>query len=88
MTIIQCDKCSGKDVERFEKKGKPIEPEVKTMTDFIKGSSNLICTPAIYHYTTWVLLCKDCGHRIEYTPGVVTVPLGTLSSWGALDVTH
>lgn len=75
MTIIKCDKCESTDVERFEKKRKPVEPEVKTMTEFIKGDSQhtLICENAIMRYTTWILLCRDCGHRVEYTPGVVTM---------------
>ena len=65
-TII-CDKCKSGNVELFKKPEKEVEKELITMKDFAKDVKSYQIIPAIYRYTTMVLLCKDCGHRLEYT---------------------
>jgi len=36
------------------------------MSDIVEGSKKLGFQHAVYTYTYWILLCKDCGHRVEY----------------------
>lgn len=63
---IKCDKCGSENIEQFAK-AKPKEKKPVNMSDFVKNVSALNVVPAVYVYTTMVLLCRDCGYRLEYT---------------------
>jgi uncharacterized Zn finger protein len=63
--IIHCDKCNSDNV-LHEPVRQPVQEEHVTMTDIVKGSKDSQWQHAVYTYTYYMLLCKDCGHRVEY----------------------
>jgi hypothetical protein len=63
---LKCDECGGLRVERFTK-DPPKEPEPKSMSEFAASDGQPTFSYAVLRYTTWVLLCQDCGYRLEYT---------------------
>jgi DNA-directed RNA polymerase subunit M/transcription elongation factor TFIIS len=63
--IIHCDKCDSDNV-LHERKREPVQENHRTMTEVVEQSKKMQMVHAVYHYTYWVLLCKDCGHRLEY----------------------
>jgi hypothetical protein len=64
-TIIHCDKCNSDNV-LHEQKATPVQEKHYTMTEFIENRSKPSMQYAVYHYTHYRLLCKDCGHKTEY----------------------
>ena len=64
-TIIHCDKCNSDNV-LHEMKRQPVHEEHKTMTEFIEDSKKPSYQHAVYYYTHYLLLCKDCGYKVEY----------------------
>ena len=36
------------------------------MTELVESSKKGTFQHAVYFYTYYMLLCKDCGHRVEY----------------------
>jgi hypothetical protein len=64
-TQIICTKCKSDNVVQFAKE-KPKEPEPITMDEYAKKGVATV-TNLVYVYTTWVLLCKDCGYKKEFT---------------------
>lgn len=66
MKNIKCSKCGGLRVERFSKEP-PVENPPVSMEDFAKNDTPYMITTLAHIMHTYVLLCKDCGHRIEYT---------------------
>jgi len=93
-TIIKCDKCGSTAVERMVKTNNKEEnaPEVFTMTQFAERDET--AKPhvdyAIMHYNTYILFCRTCGHKLEYTPGTfqTTAGVGLASIGGDASVTH
>jgi hypothetical protein len=65
-TIIHCDKCNSVNV-LHEIKPSPIQEEHYTMTEYIQLAKQPAYQPAVYYYTQYIILCKDCGHRMEYS---------------------
>ncbi len=64
-TIIHCDKCNSENV-LHELKRFPVQEEHVTMEQFIESRKKPQMEYAVYNYTYFILLCKDCGHRVEY----------------------
>lgn len=64
-TIIHCDKCDSTDV-LHELKRQPVQEEHKTMSEVMEASKKMQTTHGVYYYAYWILLCKACGHRLEY----------------------
>jgi hypothetical protein len=64
-TIIHCDKCDSIDV-LHELKRQPVQEEHKTMQEVAERAKHANMVHALYYYSYWILLCKDCGHRVEY----------------------
>ena len=64
-TVIHCDKCNSDNV-LHELKATPVQEEHYTMSEFIEQKSKPSMQYAVYHYTHYILLCKDCGHKTEY----------------------
>jgi len=65
MTKIKCDKCGSLNVEEFVKGDLPKE-QVMTMEEYANRPRYTL-TPAIYYITTYMLICKKCGHIREYS---------------------
>lgn len=63
--IIHCDKCDSTDVLHEQVKGPPIEVH-KTMTEMAQ-QSKINITNALYIYTPYRMVCKDCGHIVKYS---------------------
>jgi DNA-directed RNA polymerase subunit M/transcription elongation factor TFIIS len=63
--IIHCDKCNSDNVLHERKRG-PVQENHRTMTEVIEQTKKYNMVNAVYHYQHWILLCKDCGHRLEY----------------------
>lgn len=64
MNII-CNKCQSGRVENFVKD--PPKEITVTMEDYVSNAGRTYVTNAVMVYTTYVILCKDCGYRLEYT---------------------
>lgn len=63
---IRCDKCGSLRVEQFLKEP-PKEPEPVSMKAIAEGTAYPSYEHAVYVTKHWVLLCKDCGYRLEYS---------------------
>ena len=63
--IIHCDKCNSDNV-LHEPKREPVIENHRTMSEVIIQSERPQMVHSVYHYQYWILLCKDCGHRLEY----------------------
>ena len=63
---MKCDKCGGVNIARFPKTP-PKEPEPKLMSEVVKLSTTTQTTFDVYIRTHEVLLCHDCGYRIEFS---------------------
>lgn len=64
-TIIHCDKCDSTDV-LHEPKRERVQEIHTTMSNLIEQSKKMQTAHGAYYYTYWILLCKACGHRLEY----------------------
>lgn len=65
INIIHCDKCDSTNVLHEEVKTKPQEIHL-TMTEMVKENSRPKMTHSVYYYTRYKMICKDCGHIVEY----------------------
>jgi len=63
--IIHCDKCNSDNV-LHEPKREPVQENHRTMAEVVEQSKTPQITLAVYTYRYWILLCKDCGYRLEY----------------------
>ena len=63
--IIHCDKCNSDNV-LHEPKRETTQENHLTMTEVIDQKKKLQLVDLVYYYQHWILLCKDCGHRVEY----------------------
>ena len=63
--IVHCDKCNSDNV-LHEPKRVPVRENHRTMTEVLEQSKKMQTSHSVYYYTYWILLCKDCGHRVEY----------------------
>jgi hypothetical protein len=43
-----------------------VQENHRTMAEVVEQSKKMQMTHAVYYYSYWILLCKDCGHRLEY----------------------
>jgi len=64
--IIHCDKCDSTNVSFEIIPPKPVEVH-KTMAQVAKTAEQHIGSIAVYHYTQYLMTCKDCGHSVRYT---------------------
>lgn len=63
--IIHCDKCDSPEVLHEQVLGPRQEHHIK-MSEFAKQNSGPSMTHAVYYYTTYRLVCKECGHIVTY----------------------
>ena len=63
--VIHCDKCNSDNV-LHEPVRQPVQEEHKTMSEIVESKNKPQWQNAVYFYTYYILLCKDCGHRVEY----------------------
>jgi hypothetical protein len=63
--IIHCDACDSTNVLQEPKRTARNERHF-TMTQFIEKHKQPQMQLDVYLYTYYILLCKDCGHRLEY----------------------
>lgn len=64
---IICDECGSDNVLHELKRMPEPEPLIMSMTSFIERQKVPQTTYAVYYYTHYILLCKDCGHKKEYS---------------------
>lgn len=63
--IIHCDKCDSTNVLYEMVVAKP--PEVhKTMQQVVEDSKKAQIHYDVYYCTRYKMICKDCGHIVEY----------------------
>ena len=63
---ILCDECKSDNVLHEQKRLPPQAPEEVSMTDFIFKQKSPRTEYAVYNYTHYILLCKECGYKQEY----------------------
>lgn len=63
--IIHCDSCDSTNVLHEPKRTVRQESHY-TMAQFIEKQKQPQMEYDVYLYTYYILLCKDCGHRVEY----------------------
>lgn len=65
VTIIHCDECDSPEVLHEQIEGPRTETHMK-MSEFAKMDSGPQVSYAVYHYTHYRLVCKECGHIVKY----------------------
>lgn len=65
INIIHCDKCDSINVLHEEVVSKPQEIHM-TMTQMAEEEKKPKMSYAVYYYTRYKMICKDCGHIVEY----------------------
>ena len=65
INIIHCDKCDSASVLHEEVVSKPQEVHV-TMTQMAEEEKKPKMSYDVYYYTRYKMICKDCGHIVEY----------------------
>ena len=64
---ILCDQCKSDNVLHELKRFPPQPPEEVSMSDFISKQKTPSMEYAVYTYTHYILLCKECGYKKEYS---------------------
>ena len=62
--IIHCDKCDSQNVLHEQVIAPPQEVH-KTMSEVAAGAGPKM-ELAVYYYTQYRMVCKDCGHIVRY----------------------
>ena len=65
LTIIHCDKCDSTNVLHEQVKTKPQEFHM-TMSEMVEKAKKPSMSYDVYYYTRYKMICKDCGHIVEY----------------------
>jgi hypothetical protein len=65
INIIHCDKCDSTNVLHEQVVLKPQEVHV-TMTQMAEEEKKPKMSYDVYYYTRYKMICKDCGHIVEY----------------------
>jgi hypothetical protein len=65
INIIHCDKCDSTSVLHEQVVLKPQEVHV-TMTQMAEEEKKPKTSYDVYYYTRYKMICKDCGHIVEY----------------------
>jgi hypothetical protein len=63
---VDCEKCSGHNVVRYEKRNQAL-PTRETMNEFANRETQPQMSYLVAIFRTYVLKCQSCGYEVAYS---------------------